>query len=104
MSESSDAVQRPEISYLCVPLLLAGPVGYVLAGDEGHWWASEIVGRDCVPHEAGDNCTQVLVPGPDYVPHGTYGWLGWLAVLAFVAGLMLLVAAIPRVIRRTFPD
>jgi hypothetical protein len=96
MSESHDATQRPGIGCLGVPLLLAGMVAYILAADEGHWWADEIVGRDCVAGEAGDNCTQVLIPGPDYVPHGAYGWLGWLAVLAFAAGLVLLVAAILR--------
>jgi hypothetical protein len=77
--------------------MLAGMVGYVLAVDEGHWWATEIVGRDCKPFEAGDNCSsQVLIPGPDYVPHGTYGWLGWLALFAFVAGFVPVVAAILR--------
>jgi hypothetical protein len=81
---------------LGVPLLLAGIGGYLLAAAAGYWWESRIVPRDCVSGEAGDNCVQVFVPGPDYVPHGAYGWLGWLAVLAFVAGVTLLVVVILR--------
>ena len=99
MGDSHDtAVARARIGRLGFPLLLAGMVGYVLAADEGHWWAPEIVGRDCVAGEAGDNCTQVLLPGPDYVPHAAYAWLGWSAVLAFVAGLALVGVAIVRAV------
>ncbi|WP_042421711.1 hypothetical protein [Streptacidiphilus anmyonensis] len=85
--------ERPRAGAAGVTLSAAGTVAYVLAVDAGHWSEARIVPRDCAAVGVGDNCTQVLVPGPDYVPHGGYGWLGWLGVTAFAVGAILLAGA-----------
>ncbi|WP_042370953.1 hypothetical protein [Streptacidiphilus neutrinimicus] len=96
MSRRHEALSRAGIGRLGALLLATGVIAYVLAADGGHWWGPEIVPRDCAAVGVGDNCTQVLLPGPDYVPHGPYGWLGWLAVLASLAGVTLLIARLLR--------